>query len=238
MNTVKLICLPYAGGSARIYNTWGHLLDEKIEVVCPELAGRGKRFNEPFYKNLKEAVDDIYKNIEPIVNSGPYALFGHSMGSLLTFELYYKLKREGHCEPEAIFFSGKAAPHIPIKEKVHLYNEEQILEKIFSLGGTPREVLDNKDILNLYLPIIKADYKIIETYVCENKSTLIKSPCYILYGSEDDITLEEILEWEEHTLNVPKFYEIYGGHFFIKNQESVVINLLNQILLGKMIANV
>ncbi|MGM2841797.1 thioesterase II family protein [Bacillus cereus group sp. Bce002] len=238
MDNVKLICLPYAGGSARVYSKWVYMLDNRIEVVCPELAGRGKRFNEPYYKNLKEAVDDIYKNIRSIINSGPYALFGHSMGSLLTFELYYKLKEEGHCEPEAIFFSGKAAPNIPIKEKVHLYSEEQILEKISSLGGTPREVLDNKDILNLYLPIIKADYKIIETYEYKNKSSLINSPCNILYGSEDDIALEELLEWENHTFDMPKFYKIYGGHFFIKNQENMVINLLNQILLDKMIVNV
>ncbi|MEM5672660.1 thioesterase domain-containing protein [Bacillus cereus] len=129
MNTVKLICLPYAGGSARIYNTWVHLLDEKIEVVCPELAGRGKRFNEPFYKNLKEAVDDIYKNIEPIVNSGPYALFGHSMGSLLTFELYYKLKREGHCEPEAIFFQGKLPRIYQLKKKCIYIMKSKYLKK-------------------------------------------------------------------------------------------------------------
>lgn len=237
MDKVKLICLPYAGGSATIYSKWIYMLDKRIEIVSPELAGRGKRYNEPYYKDLNEAVEDIYKNIRLITNSGPYALFGHSMGSLLTFELYYKLKEKGHREPEAIFFSGKAAPNIPIKEKVHLYSTEQIIKKISSLGGTPKEILDNEDIINLYLPIIKADYKITETYEYKKKNSLISSSCHILYGSEDDITLEELLEWENHTCDIPTFYKVSGGHFFIKNQENMVINLLNQILLGKMIPN-
>lgn len=238
LDKIKLICLPYAGGSARVYSKWVNMLDKSIEVISPELTGREKRYNEPYYENLKEAVEDIYKNIRLIIDSGPYSLFGHSMGSLLTFELYYKLKEKGHREPEAIFFSGKAAPNIPVKEKVHLYSEKQILKKISSLGGTPKEVLDNKDILNFYLPIIRADYKIIETYEYKQKNSLISSPCHILYGSEDDIALEELLAWENHTYDIPKFYEICGGHFFIKDQENMVTSLLNQVLLGKMIANV
>lgn len=238
MGKIKLICLPYVGGGSRVYNRWKETLDQQIEIVCPELAGRGHRFKDPYYRNLEEAVEDIYICVEDIVNSEPYALFGHGMGSLLAFELYYKLKKEGCDEPKAIFFSGRVAPCTSMKETVHLYNKEQMIKKILSLGEAPREILNNNKLLSLYFPIIKADYKITGEYVYKSKKSLINSPCYILYGSEDDVSLDELLEWENHTLNTPRFFEFYGRHFFIKDQESKVVSLINKTVLSQMITNV
>ncbi|MCC2328542.1 MULTISPECIES: thioesterase II family protein [Bacillus cereus group] len=231
---MKLICLPYAGGSASIFNQWRDSLLPEIEIKNIELAGRGKRSREACYTNVLDAVEDIYSIIDKELDDEPYAIFGHSMGSLLAFELGHKIQKENHRMPEAFFFSGKSAPNLPAKEIVHEYEEERFIEKVFSLGGTPAELMDHKDLLNIYLPIIRADYKVVETYKFQEDRNKLKTPFYILYGDKDEITLDEVLAWENHTSKSCRWYEFYGGHFFIKKQERLVLDLINRILVKEL----
>ncbi|MED3024758.1 MULTISPECIES: thioesterase II family protein [Bacillus cereus group] len=227
---MKIICLPYAGGSASIFNRWSDLLLPEIRIENIEIAGRGKRSREACYTNVLDVVEDIYSIVEKGLDDEPYVIFGHSMGGLLAFELGHKIQQENRRLPEAYFFSGKSAPNLPTKEIVHEFEEERFIDRIFSLGGTPAELLHHKDLLDIYLSIIRADYKVVETYEFPENRDRLNTPFYILYGDKDVINLDEILAWENHTSKSCKWYEFYGGHFFIKNQENRVLNLVNRIL--------
>ena len=111
MRTIKLFCIPYAGCSASIYSKWKRKLPQDIELIPLEPAGRGRRCDEPLYNNLNEAVDDLYWEAAKVLDrSDEYILFGHSMGSLLAFELYYKLMEEGFREPLHLYVSGARLP--------------------------------------------------------------------------------------------------------------------------------
>lgn len=231
LDRIKLICLPHAGGSSLIYNNWKKQLSSKIEIYSPELQGRGTRYKEEHPEKLNILVNDIYKNIEKVLTDNDYALFGHSMGALIVYELYKKIKSNNISLPKALFLSGMYPPPTNIKEFVHLYSDEQILEKIKKLGGTPKTILKNKRFMEYYIPIIRADYKMIETYEYKEIYLKITEPTFIFSGKKDSIPKDLIMSWKNHTLFQPTYYEFDGGHFFIHENSKEVLNAIESILL-------
>nr|WP_285846751.1 thioesterase domain-containing protein [Priestia koreensis] len=231
--------MPFAGGSSRSFAKWSNLLVPNIEIIDIELAGRGKRFQEECYKSVKEAIDNIYQILHPVfTGSEPYAIFGHSMGGLLAFELCYKIQELNHIPPIAAFFSAKSAPHLAGKKKVHLFEKKRFIQHLFELGGTPKQLLNNEEFLDLYLPYIRSDYKMIETYQFEKRSSLLNIPFHILYGDRDEIKMNQLTGWKEYTNMTCQLYEFFGGHFFIQSQEKEVVSLIESILTGKLTSKI
>ena len=231
LSKIKLFCIPYAGGSATVYTKWHKYLHRDIELYPIELAGRGKRYAAPFYTSLFEAVDDLFKSIKNDLN-GSYALFGHSMGCWLTLELAYKLNELGYNAPRHIFFSGNRPPHIYREEKVlHELSDKEFKDEIFKVGGTPRELFQNKELLEFFLPVLRADYKIVETYCAKNCDMFLNCDISVLNGTEDDLTETEIEGWKKYTKLQCNVYNLNGGHFFINEQVHEVARLINYILI-------
>lgn len=180
-----LFCLPYAGGSEVIYYKWKRYLNSSIQLEPIELKGRGKRFNEDFYENLEDAVEDIFENIKDKIVENEYAIYGHSMGSLLAYELYYKICNENVNIPKHIFFSGYKAPCISREKKqIYLLSDEEFIKEVIELGGTPQEVADNEELLQLYTPILRNGFKILEKYLYKEKKDKIKYDISVLIGKQ------------------------------------------------------
>lgn len=227
-----LFCLPYAGGSEAIYYKWKKYLDSSIKLNPIELKGRGRRYNEIFYETLDEAVEDILKNIKDKIVNDEYAIYGHSMGSLLAYELYYKIHTENVKMPKHIFFSGYRAPSIPRKEKqIYLLPDEEFIKEVIELGGTPQEVVDNEELLQLFTPILRNDFKMLEKYLYKEKKEKIQCDVSILNGKEDDITLEELLAWKNHGDKGFKVYNFEGNHFFINTNVENITKVINTTLI-------
>ncbi len=233
LDKIKLICLPHAGGSSLIYNSWKRKINSNIEIYSPELPGRWFRYKEDHPKNLIAVVNDIYKNIINDLTNSTYALFGHSMGALMVYELYKKIKSNNMPLPKALFISGMYSPTTNIKERIHLYSDKELIEKIKELVGTPNNILKNKSFIDTYIPIIRADYKMIETYKYKETCLKISEPKFIFSGKKDSISKSLIQSWEGQTLFQPKYYEFSGGHFFInENSEDVLYTIENILLQG------
>lgn len=232
-----LFCLPYAGGSEAIYYKWRQFLGESIELSPIELKGRGKRYNQDFYIDINEAVNDIYDSIKDEIEENEYAIYGHSMGSLLAFELYYKISSMGKRKPTHIFFSGYSAPG-SIKEREITYTlpDYDFMNKIIELGGTPQELMDNRELLDLFIPILKNDIKILENYTYKDREEKISCDISILNGSKDSIKINEITEWRKHTSVKCNMYTFNGNHFFINDNVENITNVIKHTLLE--VANV
>lgn len=226
-----LFCLPYAGGSKNVYFPWKKCLDSSIRLVPIELKGRGSRFNEDFYESLDEAVNDIFDIIKDNLMYEDYAIFGHSMGSLLAYELYYKITKENYKAPKHIFFSGHQAPEIISNSKIHSLPDEVFISEIMKMGGTPKEVLENKPLLDLFLPVLRNDFKIIENYQYIEKSKKIQCGISVLNGNDDIIPANGLLSWKNHSINDFELINFNGGHFFIKDDFNNVLNYVNKTLL-------
>ncbi|MGG7177904.1 thioesterase II family protein [Clostridium paraputrificum] len=227
-----LFCLPYAGGSEGIYFNWREYLDDSIKLLPIPLKGRGKRFYEDFYENWNEAVEDIFNIIKEEANEDEYAVFGHSMGSLLAYELYYKIKSSNWHEPMHIFFSGHGAPNI-IKNKkpIHILPDREFMDKVIELGGTPKEVYENKELLDIFIPVLRNDFKLISNFTYINREERIKCNVSILNGKEDSITENEIFGWKTLINDEVNIYNFNGDHFFINDNIENIVKIINDTLL-------
>jgi len=236
MNKIKLFCFPYAGGSAVIYKKWRSWLDDSIQLFPIELAGRGVRIRESLYRSCEEAVDDLYAIVKHEISESPYALFGHSMGAMLAYELAGKIRQAGVNPPIHLFFSGRSAPHIPMQEekKYHLLDQDAFAKKVLELGGTPPEFFQYPQLLEMFLPVLRRDFFLSATDF--NFDRIIPFDCDIsvFLGKEEDMVPEQADGWKKHTSGICSIHYFNGGHFFINEEGATVSRLINKTLLSKM----
>ena len=154
---------------------------------------------------------DKLKNLN--VKTDEYIFYGHSMGALLAYLICQKLQEQNLPMPKKLVVSGKKAPSIPREKKISDLSDEEFWEEIVSLGGIPEEILNYPELIDYYLPILRHDFKLVESYQYEKKPKL-NIPIDVFYGSEE-ATKEEMLGWKEETNEEVIITQMEGNHFFI-----------------------
>ncbi|MEK7434763.1 MAG: thioesterase domain-containing protein [Cyanobacteriota bacterium] len=232
MKKKNLFCIPYAGGSSIIYNSWHKFLDINFELFPVELAGRGKRYKTPLYLTFDQAVNDIFTIIEEQITNLPYAIFGHSMGGLIAYELYFKIIEEGYNPPSHIFLSAIKPPHLKNKNISDL-SDEKFKEEIMNFSNIQKKILKNQVLSDILLPILKADFKVFENYSFNNSRNKLDCPITVFFAENDLITDEEILQWSDYTNLNFNMYNFSDDHFFINKEENSnrIIELINSNML-------
>ncbi|MET0357123.1 MAG: alpha/beta fold hydrolase [Cellvibrio sp.] len=230
---MNLFCIPYAGGSAKIiFNGWQQSLSSNIKVIPLELAGHGIRIDEPFHRNVEAAVADIVATIRTSVITTPYAIYGHSMGSLIAYELTKALASAGLPPPKAVFLSGRKPPHnCPKPRNIHRYNDTLLLEEMKKLGGTPKVFFEVKDLVKAFLPIFRNDYRILELYQFA-EPIRPTSADIVFFHSDGDAVVEgpEVNEWEKYTTGTFMRKNFEGGHFFINEKRKEICEVISEVL--------
>jgi len=235
--TLRLFCFPYAGGSALVFNKWRHSLPSFVEVCPVQLPGRGSRLHAPPFTDIHELVRAAGAALQPYFNM-PFAFFGHSMGASISFELARLLRREGRRLPLHLFLSGRRAPHIEDREPP-LYNlpEAELLNELRRLNGTPKEVLDHPELMQMMLPLLRADFSVAETYVCESEAPL-DTPFTVFGGlADEDVTQDDLNAWRMHSTGSFKLRMLAGDHFFLNSSQPTLLRLLFQELNSLMTSN-
>lgn len=229
----NLFCFPYAGGSTTIFNDWKKYIDNAINLKPIELSGRGKRIHDPHYLTTKECVEDIFSIIKDEINTKPYAFFGHSMGAMIANELALKIREEELSEPVHIFFSGRAVPHIKMKEekKYHLLGEQKFKDKVLELGGTPPDFFKHPELLEFFLPLLRNDFRLAATDFSYRQITPHPCDISVFVGKEEDKTSEQITDWKLHTTGICNIHYFNGGHFFLNDEAVAMVRLINKTLL-------
>ena len=240
MNKVKLICLPYAGGSASVFAKWRQYLDPMIELKPIELAGRGRRIQDEMYDNLDEAIEDVYQLIRPDIESGSYVLTGHSLGAKMCYFLAQKIRKANLPMPLHIFFSGTGAPHLKSRDdkKYHLMDDETFRKEVLELGGTPPEFFEYPELLELFIPLLKNDFKIFETHPLREEIRPLDQDISVFLGNEDDLTEQQCTEWVLHTSRKCDTSYFEGGHFFIHDHVEEITKKINKRVLESLTAAV
>ncbi|MBD2871903.1 thioesterase II family protein [Paenibacillus arenilitoris] len=224
---IRLYCFPPAGGTAQIYYSWLKYADQAIELVPIELSGRGRRLPQPLLTNIADIVEDVCSMIQPDIGQKPYMLFGHSMGSLIAYELSRKLMQSGNQGPLHVFFSGRSVPHQPANKIRHQLPDEELKKEIFQFGGTPKELLDDPDFIRMFLPIIRADMKAVETYRAEEE--IAPLPCNLsIFNGKRDHLITNLEEWRNYTTEQIEYRFFEGGHFYLLDHDQEVVDLVNQ----------
>lgn len=229
MNNINLICLPYAGGCSNIYRNYFYDLGLNIAVYPIELPGRGKRFMEARLETFIDVITDVMDQIKPIIDTGqPYALFGYSMGSTIIFELYYKLMLFKYQPPKHMFFCASRPP--VVRYQFESLTDEYLIEDLIDLGGTSKEVLDNKELLEICLPILRDDYKVMMSYQYKEHHSLIDNNITVMLGMKDEKCIECMDTWKGLSSKDCKMILYDGGHFFINEHSKEISRYIVNVL--------
>jgi medium-chain acyl-[acyl-carrier-protein] hydrolase len=222
----KLFCFPYAGGTASIYRSWANHLPSTTQVIPIELPGRGGRLSEPPFVSFTPLVSALAEAMLPLLDA-PFGFFGHSMGAVISFELARYLRRAYGREPHALCASGRRAPHVPDTDPV-TYNlpHDEFIEELRRIDGTPTEVLEHAELMELMLPLLRADFQLIQTYEYIEGDPL-RCPIFAYGGLQDDEeNRERMLKWGEQTESRFKLHMLPGDHFFLRSSQSLLLELL------------
>jgi medium-chain acyl-[acyl-carrier-protein] hydrolase len=227
--SLRLFCFPYAGGGSHIFRAWVDSFPDWVELYAANLPGRGNRVNEPLCTSLMQVTQSLAQNIERYLDK-KIAFFGHSMGALLSFELCRQLRRTRGIEPDYLFVSGHRAPHLKDGAPVHNLPDAEFLEKVRELNGTPPEILENAELIEFMLPILRADFQMLETYSFLPDFRL-NCPMEAYGGLEDSETsYEEISAWRDHTSNSFAQRMFPGDHFFINTARASLLERITRAL--------
>nr|WP_308457917.1 alpha/beta fold hydrolase [Streptomyces sp. SM11] len=207
---VRLVCFPHAGGSASYYFPVSKALSSVADVQVLQYPGRQDRLAVPFTESMDELADTVTAVLRQRPDL-PLALFGHSMGATLAFEVAARLEREG-VDLLGFFASGRRAPASVVDEQVHSASDAQLISHVKKLSGN--NALDDPDIADMVLPAIRSDYRSTETYRYR-PGTRLTCPLYALTGDNDpQVSPVEAREWGEYTTGPFEMEVFEGGHFF------------------------
>ena len=222
---LRLVCFPYAGGAASLYRRWRDAFPATVEVCAVELPGRGRRLGEPPISDITRLCDESIAALDQLPGNLPIALFGHSMGALIAFEMARRLDgRVAH-----LFASAAPGPglrrHRPVNahpRPVSELTDDEFKHRLRSLGGTPPQVLDNDEFMARFLPMLRADFLVIEHYRVDPE-VRISSPITVFTGAADHgLTASDaaVLAWRERTTARARILELDAGHFFLETHSA------------------
>lgn len=223
---LRLYCLPYAGGSAGLYRSWAEYLPPDIMLYGVEYPGRGRRISEPPLGRIDILAHQLADALAEALD-GPYALFGHSMGALAAFEISHQLAARCVPPPVLLAVSGHGAPSLPsTDEPVHASPDHEFLARLRKLNATPPEVLELPELLELVMPMLRADFCAAETYVPAKRPKL--DIPIVAYGGllDHDVGKDQLLAWADETTARCTVRMFPGDHFFLRTAPDKVVATL------------
>jgi surfactin synthase thioesterase subunit len=227
---LRLFCLPYAGGGASIFRLWPRELPSNVELCAIELPGRENRIGEKPISNL-EILTEKLVNVFLQQLDKPFALFGHSMGALIVYELARKLQQK-NVNPVYLFVSGRPAPNVAeLYPPIHLLPDAEFIEKLTNLySAIPDTVLKDEELMQLFLPVLRADMTLVETHIHSQVEPL-NCPMFALGGLEDKEATDHLLvSWREYTRSSFSVQMFPGGHFYLNENRQPLLQLISKTL--------
>lgn len=227
----RLFCFPYAGGGAATYLQWRQGLPPQVDVCPIELPGRGKRFSERPFTSLPRLVEALAQGIEAYL-SLPFAFFGHSMGGLISFELARYLRRQQLASPSHLFVSAFRAPHLPDPDPpIHQLPDVEFIKELQRFNGTPQAVLEHRELMQVLLLTLRADFCVCETYIYADEEPL-SCPLSVFGGLQDpDISRADLQQWQKQTRSLFSLRMFAGDHFFLFPREELLLRAISKDLM-------
>ncbi|MGD9823144.1 thioesterase II family protein [Desulfobacter sp.] len=225
---LRLFCFPYAGGGAAAFRKWPQFFPDSVEVCGVQPPGRENRIGEEPIADVHELVTRLLPALGPWFDK-PFVFYGHSTGGLVAFELIRELRRQQMPLPLHLVVSGARAPHISEPSPLHHLPKEAFIQELRRFSGTPESVLENSDLMEIYIPILRADLAIEEKYTLKAEAP-INIPITAIYGIEDDEAPKSVMaSWKRYTTDSFELIGLPGGHFFINTARQAFLSCLSRI---------
>jgi medium-chain acyl-[acyl-carrier-protein] hydrolase len=220
---LRLFCLPFAGGGASMFYAWREAAPSGVQVCPLHLAGREVRFREAPRSSMRAVVDELADTLTQHVLK-PFALFGHSMGGIVAFELAREIRRRAGVEPEHLVVAASRAPQLPARSPgLASLPDDQFIEMVQRrYSGIPDAILRDAELRSLFMPVLKADLSVLETYAFREEPPL-RCPLTIIGGREDHTVSEsELAAWRSHTTGPFDLRILPGDHFFKERRHELL----------------
>jgi medium-chain acyl-[acyl-carrier-protein] hydrolase len=227
---LRLFCFPYCGSGASIFRQWPENMPESIGICPVQFPGRENRIDEPLFTVMPRLIDVMAANLDSCFDI-PFALFGHSMGGVVAFELARYLSHAQGIDPVHLFVSASRPPHIREPRPVHQLPKQEFINVMRNSGGIPKAVLQNNEFMELIEPILRADFTLIETLPGSDREPLA-IPITAFGGTEDTyVTAAMVDAWRKYTSSTFSIKMLPGNHFFLNSARSTLLQSITQILL-------
>lgn len=226
---MNVFCFHHAGGTAASYRKWTTAL-LPVRIICVELMGKGTRRSEPFMGNSRQLAQILARQVVIKTGSAPFCLYGHSMGAALAFEVCCNIEKNYGKKPEKLIVAGRQAPQDENLSEFKTYMDDQaLIDELRRYGLTPEEVLENEQFMNYYLPEIRRDYELSESFSYHGEIT--KVPVIAHAASKDaGADKQRMRRWKEVTANRFEVREFEGSHFFVLEEESYLNCLVEDVM--------
>jgi len=228
---VKLFCIPFAGGNSQIYSKWHQYLHSDIEVNAIQLPGRDSRKNESFATCLHEIAEEICQVLS--VTEQKIAFFGHSMGALIAYEVTKRMEKTGKqvCN---LFLSARPSPDMPQRFKRSHLPRDQLISHLDSLGGTSSSILMDDGLMDNAIPVIRADYALLEGYCCSSNDSAIQTSS-TLFSAENDafVPRSHVANWKKYLPKNTSMHSFSGDHFYLNSHPQQLFSCIENELLFK-----
>lgn len=216
---LRLFCFPHAGGAASAYRDWHRAVPPEVEVRAVQYPGRADRVGEPLVDDARLLADRIAEAMRPLLDR-PAVLFGHSMGSLVAYETALRVR------PAHLVVSGRRAANLARPGTVHLGTEAELVAELRRLGGTEREVLDEPELRSYVLPIVRADYRLAETYR-NPAAEPVDCPITAVIGDKDpEVDASNAGGWAALTRGGFALHVLPGDHFYLAGRRDELLSLI------------
>ena len=227
---LNLFGFPFAGGGADCYRDWIVEFDSHIQFCPVEYPGRARRWSEPLLHSMDDLAEAALAALQPWLDT-PFAFFGHSMGGQLAYELARRLCLRDEATPVAVFVSSWPAAHIGMKPPTkYLLDDLAFIDFLRTLEGTPEEVLNCPELLELMLPIIRNDFRLVETWIHPGGPPL-PCPIHAFGGDRDPQVLQDELEaWHQYSGTGVTLELFEGGHFYLSQHRKTVCRRISDLL--------
>ncbi|MFN6465924.1 MAG: beta-ketoacyl synthase N-terminal-like domain-containing protein [Nostoc sp. DedVER02] len=226
----RLFCFPYTGGGASTFDSWLEKFPSEIEICPIQLPGRENRINESPFTKLKPLIETLTPLFQPYLDV-PFGFFGHSMGALLSFELAREFRRKNWTAPAYLFVGGCRPPQTPdLDSPIHILPETKLIQVLSSYKGIPEQILQDSELMQMCIPTIRADFKILETYFYTKQEPL-ESQIYAFGGLQDSkVSLQELADWEKQTQVNFSLKMLTGEHLFLSSAENEIISNIKEAI--------
>ncbi|MEM9293800.1 MAG: alpha/beta fold hydrolase [Acidobacteriota bacterium] len=213
---LRLFCLHYAGGAASVYRGWQALVPPEVEICPVQLPGRESRLRDEPITRVPALVEALETHLTPWLDR-PFAFFGHSMGAILSYELVLRMASKGGPTPRALLVSGRRAPHrLDDEEVIYDLPDDEFKQELRELNGTPEAVLEHPELMELLLPVLRADFAVCDTYE-PSLNAQVPCPIFAYCGLGDEkVSSEDMRAWDRYTASGFKIRLFDGDHFFLQ----------------------
>jgi medium-chain acyl-[acyl-carrier-protein] hydrolase len=227
---MTLVCLPCAGAGVQEFQRWAGRLPPWLQLAAVRLPGRETRIREPPFARLGPLVESVGQRLASEL-CGDVALFGHSMGALIAFELARWLRAHAGRTPHALLVAARPAPHVDLRpSRLHELPDEDLLRTIDGYNGSPRAVLGNSKVMQRLLPTLRADFAVVETYRYRHEPRL-QCPVTAFAGHHDThASIASIARWADQTIGPFTLHTLPGDHFFTRTHAAPLGALIGETL--------